>query len=341
MTTFVRTQEIEHPIGPDGRFALRVTSSEAELRGVDGDAVRVRIEFEIRASTDADADAAFEVARFGVERREGALELSEPKRDSPRLDAIASLLTRGGAHRVEAIVVAEIPRRAAVSYAGVSADLVGTGLRGLQTYRTVSGDLVLSDLGGSVSASGVSGDISLRADDAISLRANTVSGDLSVFAPRIHESRIVTVSGDVELEGDLGTEASHRIETVSGDLSLGVVGGLTLEVRGLSTDVGVSLAHRAEGSRDRRRFVIGDGAASLLFSSMSGDVTAHAARRIGAPPPAPPRPPTAPRPPAPPAPTSRPPLGDEDQLEVLRALERGEIDVDEASRRLTGGGTDG
>jgi hypothetical protein len=31
----------------------------------------------------------------------------------------------------------------------------------------------------------------------------------------------------------------------------------------------------------------------------------------------------------------------DEQLDVLRALERGEIDVDEASRRLAGGGTDG
>jgi hypothetical protein len=31
----------------------------------------------------------------------------------------------------------------------------------------------------------------------------------------------------------------------------------------------------------------------------------------------------------------------DDQLEILQALERGEIDVDEASRRLAGGTTDG
>jgi hypothetical protein len=47
----------------------------------------------------------------------------------------------------------------------------------------------------------------------------------------------VTVSGDVELEGELDPAAEHRVETVSGDLSLGAVAGLTLEVRGLSTDV--------------------------------------------------------------------------------------------------------
>jgi hypothetical protein len=33
-------------------------------------------------------------------------------------------------------------------------------------------------------------------------------------------------------------------------------------------------------------------------------------------------------------------VGETEQLEVLRALERGEIDVDEATRRLAGGAAD-
>jgi hypothetical protein len=120
-----------------------------------------------------------------------------------------------------------------------------------------------------------------------------------------------------------------------GDLSLGVVGGLTLEVRGLSSDVHVGVSHRSEGSRDRRRYVIGDGASTVQFSSMSGDVHVRAARRITAPP-------APPTPPAPPAPTRPPkPIGDDEQLEVLRALERGEIDIEEAQRRLAGEAIDG
>jgi hypothetical protein len=142
----------------------------------------------------------------------------------------------------------------------------------------------------------------------------------------------VTVSGDAELEGDLAA-AHHRVETVSGDLSLGLVGGLTLEVRGLSTDGSGAVAHRSEGSRERRRYVIGDGAATLQFSSMSGDVVVHTARRVAAPPPATPPPPMPPAPPT-------PPLAPGEQMAVLRALERGDIDVDEASRRLAGNRTD-
>ena len=333
MATFHRTQEIEHDIGPEGRFGLRVTSPEVEVRAIDGGTARVRIEFEVRAATDAHADEAFERLQYVASLGDGVLELSEPKRDSHGLASLVGILGISS-DRVDVRVVAELPRLAKVAFTGVSADVTVIGLRGAQMFKTVSGDLVMSDLGGSIAVNGVSSDVSIRAEQPISLRATTVSGDLSAIAPRFDDARITTVSGDIELEGDLDPKAAHRFETVSGDLSLGVVGGVTLEVRGLSSDVDVSVAHRSEGSRDRRRYVIGDGSASVHFSSMSGDASVHAARRVAAPP-APPRPPT------PPAPPAAPPMPADEQLDVLRALERGEIDVDEASRRLAGGGTDG
>lgn len=181
----------------------------------------------------------------------------------------------------------------------------------------MSGALRLTDIGGDLRVRGVSADVSLRAAAAVRLELNTVSGDVSAMAPRFSALRIVTVSGDVELEGALPTDAESRLETVSGDVRVGVVNGLTIEVRALSSDVEVSVPHRSEGSRDRRRYVIGDGRARLVFRSMSGDLVAHAPRRL--------------------SPAAAAPAVPDDQLTILRALERGEIDVDEAARRLTGG----
>jgi hypothetical protein len=339
MATFVRTQEIEHEIGPSGRFALRVTSPDAELRAVHGGLARVRIQFELRAATESEADELFERVRFHDERGSGSLEITEPKRGDSGLSSIVRILGIGNAKMDDVSISAELPAGAEITYDGVSADLTATGFTGTQHYRTVSGDLVLGGLAGDVQVRGVSGDVSIRADEALTLGMNTVSGDISAFAPRFNELRLATVSGDVEIEGDLAGDRQHRVETVSGDLSLGVAGGLTLEVRGLSTDVDVSVPHRWEGSRDRRRYVIGDGATNLLFSSMSGDVSVGAGRRHGAQPvpPAPPAPPVPPVPAASPAPSA--PSADE-QLRILRALERGEIDIEEASARLAGRKTD-
>ncbi len=336
MATFVRTQEIEHEIGPSGRFALRVTNPDAELRAVDGGLARVRIQFELRAATESEADEMFDRVRFHDERSSGSLEVTEPKRADSGLGSIVRILGIGNAKMDDVSISAELPVGAEVTYDGISADLTATGFRGTQQYRTVSGDLVLDELAGDVQVRGVSGGMSIRADDALTLRMNTVSGDISAFAPRFNELRLATVSGNVEIEGDLAADHRHRVETVSGDLSLGVAGGLTLEVRALSTDVHVSVPHRSEGSRDRRRYVIGDGAQNLLFSSMSGNVSVGAGRRSGAPP-VPPVPPAPPVPAASPAPSA--PSADE-QLRILRALERGEIDIEEASARLSGRKTD-
>lgn len=327
MASYVRTQEIAHEIGPTGRFVLRTTSFDTELRQAPGNEARVRVEFDIRAGDEAEADAIFDREQFRVAAGRQSLEVIEPKRTQTGIGAIARLLG-GGTGRIGARIVAELPGEAHVTYAGVSAELTASGLIGPQAYTTVSGDAVLNDAAGHIRISSVSGDVSLRGVGPVALRANTVSGDISAFAPVLEQTRIVTVSGDIELEGDLDERGEHRFETVSGDLTLGVVGGLTLEVRGLSTDVDVSLPHRTEGSRDRRRYVVGEGRPAVLFSSMSGDVSVGSARRFDAPV----RPPAAPAPPAPPPPA----LPESEQLAILRALEAGEIDVDEASRRLAG-----
>ena len=341
MPTYVRLQEVEHAIGPTGRFSLRVTSPEVELRAVDGDTVRATIEFTFQADSDADADARLERVRYEVVPRAGALDIGEPRQGSGGIASIAQLLGVRGGSRVDARVVAEIPAGADVSYNGVAGDVSAAGFTRSQKYHTVSGDLVLSRTAGRIRVRGVSSDVSLHADDAVDLEINTVSGDIASIAPRYEALRMTTVSGDIVLEGGLATSGETRIETVSGDVRLGVSGGMTLEVRALSSDISVGLPHRSEGSRDRRRYVVGDGAARVVFSSMSGDLVASAPRRSMpvAPttpiPPVPPVPPTASIPPVPPR-TATSEATQTDQLEILRALERGEIDVDEAAARLAG-----
>jgi DUF4097 and DUF4098 domain-containing protein YvlB len=208
----------------------------------------------------------------------------------------------------------------------VSSDVIVTDLRGEQRYHTVSGDLSVTNSGGSVRLETVSGDATIRAEEAVAVQAQTVSGDLNITTPTLRSLRANTVSGDIELEAELTGNGDFRVETVSGDLGVGLVGSATFEIHGLSTDVNSELDHRLEGQIDRRRLIIGSGGPRLVFNSMSGDVSIRHPRRISA------------RPAAAPSPVSEPTAAaQESQLEVLRALERGEIDVDEATRRLAGG----
>lgn len=334
MATYVRTQEVTHEVGAHGRFALRVTSPDVELRAAGGTTAKARIKIELRAGSEEEADDLFERLRFHVREGDGVLEVSEPRRNDAGIGSIVRLLGIGSVRVDDVSVTAEIPEAADVVLEAVSSDVTASGFRGSQQYRTVSGDMVLDRVAGDVRVRAVSGDVSIRAEEPMRLEMNTVSGDISAVAPRFDALRLVTVSGDVELEGEFAAGGPHRVETVSGDLSLGIVDGLTLEVRGLSSDTRVSVPHRSEGSRDRRRYIIGGGEGSLQFSSMSGDASVHPGRRFAAT--ITPTPPTPPRAPTPPS----PPIDPDDELAILRALEAGEIGVDEAAARLAGRKTD-
>ncbi|HSM38721.1 MAG TPA: DUF4097 family beta strand repeat-containing protein [Candidatus Limnocylindrales bacterium] len=323
MARYVRTQTIRHEIGAAGRFELKVTSADVRIRGTDGGQVQLRATFEFSAESEADADSVFDKVSLVADAGPGRLSVEEAE-GTPSLRGIVDRLLRGRGG-VDLSIEVEMPRDAELRLETVSGDVSGEGLGGEQRCTTVSGDLFLADAGGNLRVNTVSGDLTVRAARPLGLRGDAVSGDVSVVAPRLNALRLHSVSGDVEVEGELAASGEFRAETVSGDVTVGLVGGATFEVRGISTDISSDLDHRIEGRLDRRRVVIGSGSPAFVFNSMSGDLTIHRPRRI-APQPAESR--------VTPAADDRPAV--DRQLDVLQALERGEIDVDEAARRLGG-----
>jgi hypothetical protein len=319
MGTYVRTQSIDELVGERGRVSLSVVSGDVRVRGVAGGDAHIRATFEISASSDADADRIFEAVKLHVSRSSGELSVEE-QGGSHSVGAVIGRIF-GAADRYELTVEAELPSAANVQLTAVSSDVDITDLCGEQRYRTVSGDLSVARAGGSVRLETVSGDATIRADEPLDLHAQGVSGDLNVTAATLRSLSSNTVSGDVEVEAQLDAGGAFRVETVSGDLGVGLVGDATFEIHGLSTDVSSELDHRLEGQVDRRRLIIGQGGPRLIFNSMSGDVNVRRPRRI--------------------SPTPATPVATvferQSELDVLRALERGEIDVDEATRRLAGG----
>jgi hypothetical protein len=323
MGTYVRTQSIDDNVGETGRVSLGIVSGDVRVRGIAGGEAHIRATFEISAASDSDADRIFEAIQLRVDRSGGSLSVEEHGGNK----SVGSMIGRlfGAGDYYELTVEADVPTAAQIQLNAVSSDVTVTDLRGEQRYQTVSGDLSVNNSGGSVRLETVSGDATLRSEEALAVQAQTVSGDLNITVPNLRSLKANTVSGDVELEAELAASGDFRVETVSGDLSVGLVGSATFEVHGLSTDVSSELDHRLEGQIDRRRLIIGSGGPRLVFNSMSGDVSIRHPRRISA------RPAAA-------MPVAEPtPAEQESQLEVLRALERGEIDVDEATRRLAGG----
>jgi hypothetical protein len=239
-----------------------------------------------------------------------------------------------------------VPRRATIVVETSSGDLTGEDLAGEQRFHTASGDIDLTRISGTVSIEAVSGDVEVMATGELRLKARTVSGDLAVRAGLLAEVSAATTSGDLAIAGELGADGAHKVETVSGDAVLALAGGARIEVSTVTGDVSTDGPHRIERANGKRVVVIGDGRATLVVRTMSGDVHVTRAKgvdiRIDAAPRAPAAPPALAAPPAPAAPPEPTSPSDaaiaaayEDaRLTILKQLERGEIDVTEAGRRL-------
>jgi hypothetical protein len=276
------------------------------------------------------------------------------------LHLLESLLHQGTAP-AEVVYEVRVPRQAEVTLAGVSSDLVVEDVQGVLRTRTVSGACTVARARGNFDLSTVSGRLAGEALDG-TLTAKSVSGDLR-FAGRLDTLQANSVSGSVELAGPLARAGSYTVTTVSGNATLRVPPDTvaSINARGVSLSVTIDLPHavtqnvRQPGQRQWQGTVNGGGAA-VRFNTVSGRLRlAHLAETstsASAAQPAP-EPVPADAPPARPAEARHPamgvtasaqataeppaaePTGDESaQLRILQALERGELAVDEALRRL-------
>lgn len=295
------TVEIRHPIGATGELKLRNVSGRIRIVGTDGDEAVVRV------------TAAGGEPQLNVERSAGGLVVQ------PESVSFGLRVNIGDRNSLDFEV--EAPRSARLSVKAVSSDIDCRAMTGEQAYKTVSGDIRLAAVAGRISAMTVSGDVRLHEAGAIELDGATTSGDLTIEALEVGQLGVRTVSGDVRVAARLLPGPRHSVETVSGDLLLDSLAGVTVESK-RALDF---------ARKNRTPTVVGDGAATLLFRSMSGEERVRSGHPA---PPEAPQPPTAPEPPTaaePAGPAAQPAF---DRLAVLQALERGEIDVEEASRRL-------
>lgn len=291
--------EADHEIGPAGRFTLHVRSTDVRLRGVDGGTVHIR--------------GRSGEALHGVEVDRGTDQLLVTVRSgrAPDLDI-------------------DVPVRAAVTVEGATSDISAHDLHGEQRYRTASGDLRLAGVRGSITAEAVSGDVAIVAGGAASILARTVSGELSILAGALDALRVITTSGDVHVAGRFAGPGPFGIETVSGDAVLAPAGGLRVLATTVTGDSRSDLPSSQEGPRGQRSLVIGEGGATLTFRSMSGDLRVVRAVPLG------PAVKAGSLASGAPAGVLAPAINDIERtrLDVLRALEHGDIDIDEAGQRL-------
>jgi hypothetical protein len=340
--TTERQSVISHSIGANGTLVLRTVRGSVRVRATDD--LEARVEARYAASGDAGTADPERNGVLRVTRNPDELRIEADDTGASLLNALGKMFG-GGRPRIDFDVT--VPRTATLRLSGVSANLDIHGTRGDTEIHTVSGDVSLIDVGGQLTLQSVSGDTSIQGAE-VDLRATTTSGHLDARVAHFRGTRVRTVSGDIRLAGTFNAGSDHSIESISGDLEIAPDNGVTANLTSVSGSIRTDLPHRRDSGRGRRTVVVGDGAASVSFRTMSGDLSIARAQATSAPrgdTASPAEPVTSSSPAAADAPaaaafSSRPdhdtaPLP-RDQLDVLRALERGEIDVEAAARLLEG-----
>lgn len=306
------------------------------LRGSFGN---LRVAIEIRAPRRSDVEADGASANVQLEHLTGTIRARTASGDVRVADlggeiAIQTASGDVGAHALDG----------AVRINSASGDVkVERAARDLE-IQTASGDIILDGITGALSVGSASGDCAARASALSSCHAKTASGDLTIATALAPDGDydFQTVSGDLALFVPEETRATVTIKTVSGDLS-------------------TALPSTNDGGKRNRTLSINGGGVPVRVKTVSGDCTIRAAREQlpslptpaarpapSARPAMPAAPPTPPMPSLPPsvaaaaaagilaAPTQGEPQEDSmsETLDVLQAVERGELSIDEAMDRL-------
>ena len=334
------------PLEAGGEVEFRLSSHELRMRAVDGDKVV------IRSRGDDDLERHLE-----IQSGPGFVRVLDGPAGSWRIGPI----TMRSGHTPDLEV--EIPRNVRVAVRTISGDITAVGIGGSSRWMTASGDVRLGLNAGPVTVEAVSGDVRIEASCDLDVTARTVSGDVRVRASRITAVDAVTTSGDIEIDGALAEGGRHNFVSVSGDVRLITGSEIRVETQSVAGDIHAALAHRSEGTLGRRVVTIGSGRVRVSVKTMSGDVDVQPGSPDPVPPMVMPDPtPKTPRSevrwgsatasaagaavsdtPAAPvaarpadAPEASRPDVEAQRLEILRALERGELDVETAWSRLDG-----
>jgi hypothetical protein len=268
----------------------------------------------------------------------------------------------------------ELPRAIAAQstnrakFNSASGDIDVNGLSGKFDFNSASGDITIANGTAELTVNTASGQVNINDIDG-RLTVRTASGDTEFHRGRLKRISVNTASGDVNVDASFEGAETSNLNTASGDVHLRVTApAARVSLSSVSGDANVKPPFEKEGRGQWRfgpsgagpTFTVKTVSGDLEVSATAGDVPATEHEALTTPIPVtstvastPPTPPTPPSPPAPPTPVAQPataatnnggetdrvieesdPATEAERLNVLQALERGEIDIDEAMLRL-------
>ena len=218
--------------------------------------------------------------------------------------------------------VIDVPRGSQVNVRSASGEIEVRGVEGALELQSVSGDVAVDDVRGALRLKTVSGDIAATRC-AGSTDVNTVSGDLVFRSCSWPSCHVRAISGDINAEALMNGRID--VNTISGDVQLATPSPFTLNFDTTSGDLHANGVSVEKVSRRSYVAQFGRGGADISVHTVSGDLAVQHADVD-----APEAPATAPVVAEAPSAMDR----KAEALEILKALESGSIDAEEAARRL-------
>ena len=286
-------------IGRDGRFTLSNVSGDIVVTAGGGDEVSIEAIKRTRGEKG-------ELGRvlIVVDDRAGRVDV-RTEHDQNRTGS------RQGDH-VSVDYTVTVPASVSVDVHSVSGSVKVTGVHGslraetvsgevtindaprLEAAKTVSGDVSLTGVtaDGDLSAGSVSGNVRAKGLKARGLDLGSVSGDINVTDVTCDRLGVKTVSGGVEYAGGIAKGGRYEINAHSGTVRLQLTNPAGFELNAISfsgsirSELPMTISSEStrqsdsSGSRSRRgpmsshamRATFGDGSATLVVRTFSGDI---------------------------------------------------------------------
>jgi len=223
-----------------------------------------------------------------------------------------------------------VPVTSDVSIRTVEGKLTISNVTGSVYARTVSGAIHLERVSGQVITNCVNGSVH-GIEISGTLAAKSVSGRITVTQSKLSSLWSKTVDGTVSLETTIDPTGTYEATSVSGSLHLFVPAQsrISAEFSGISgratCDLPAKINQSGGPGRTHWQAIINGGGANVLLKTVSGDLTIGVSERLAAAEVA-----------TPPVPAA-PPSSDQDwpEMSILKAVERGELSVEQAIARLS------
>ena len=235
-----------------------------------------------------------------------------------------------------------VPHTCDINLRSSSGDISIHHVNGTHFIQSSSGDINMHHIKGNSLIGTASGDVSMHGIEG-KLGVRTASGDINITEASLKDISVSTASGDVTVNMLTAPESDFEIKGVSGDIDLILPGDsrLTIEVSTLSGDINSRFQHemqsRGPGRGRTSTLNINGGGPTARLATVSGDISIHRGKSVN-----PEREMGEPT-----RDLGRSSEGDdvmepegyvdrkEKELEILQALERGELSAQDAMKRLS------